>query len=125
MTEFVGLDLEMAFEEHYHEVLDLLGELFVFIFDGLKTRFAAEIETVKRQYPFPDFQYNPTARKLEYKDAVKLLRENNVEIGDFEDLRYIGILHTRVLLQRCMCITSGHIETSRLFAPAALKRNEY
>jgi len=97
MTEFVGLDLEMAFEEHYHEVLDLLGELFVFIFDGLKTRFAAEIETVKRQYPFPDFQYNPTARRLEYKDAVKLLRENNVEIGDFEDLRYVGIFYTRAL----------------------------
>jgi aspartyl-tRNA synthetase len=91
MTEFVGLDLEMAFEEHYHEVLEMLGELFVFIFDGLKTRFAAEIETVRRQYPFPDFQYNPTTTRLEHKDAVKLLRQNKVEIGDFEDLRYAQV----------------------------------
>ncbi|CAJ0846366.1 4327_t:CDS:10, partial [Entrophospora sp. SA101] len=48
MTEFVGLDLEMAFEEHYHEVLDILDELFVYIFDGLKTRYKSEIEAIKK-----------------------------------------------------------------------------
>ncbi len=88
MTEFVGLDLEMAFEEHYHEVLDILDELFVFIFNGLKSRFFSEIETVKKQYPCADFEFLPKTLRLEYKDAVKLLRENGVEIGDFEDLRY-------------------------------------
>lgn len=34
MTEFVGLDLEMAFQEHYHEVLDLFDRLFIHIFKG-------------------------------------------------------------------------------------------
>ena len=34
MTEFVGLDLEMAFQEHYHEVLDLFDKLFIHIFKG-------------------------------------------------------------------------------------------
>ncbi|CAG8623737.1 12030_t:CDS:10 [Ambispora leptoticha] len=86
MTEFVGLDLEMAFEEHYHEVLEVLDELFVFIFQGLKTKFAAEIETVKRQHKAPDFEFLPKTLRLEYKDAVKLLREKGVEIGDYDDL---------------------------------------
>ncbi len=86
MTEFVGLDLEMAFNEHYHEVLDLLGELFVFIFDGLKTRFAKEIEAVKRQYPFEEFEYLPKSLVLEYKDAVKMLKEAGVAVGDYDDL---------------------------------------
>ncbi|CAG8452675.1 14738_t:CDS:10 [Acaulospora colombiana] len=86
MTEFMGLDLEMAFEEHYHEALDILDELFVFIFDGLKTRYASEIKTVKSQYPSADFEYHPKTLRLEYKDAVQLLRENGTEIGDFEDL---------------------------------------
>ncbi|RHZ59512.1 hypothetical protein Glove_363g9 [Diversispora epigaea] len=87
MTEFVGLDLEMAFEEHYHEVLDVLDELFRFIFSGLKSRYASEIETVKRQYPSADFEFHSEKTlKLEYKDAVKLLRENGTEIGDFDDL---------------------------------------
>jgi aspartyl/asparaginyl-tRNA synthetase len=47
LTEFVGLDLEMVFEEHYHEVLELIEELFMFIFKGFESRYAKEIETVR------------------------------------------------------------------------------
>ncbi|CAG8557355.1 10087_t:CDS:10, partial [Dentiscutata erythropus] len=83
MTEFVGLDLEMAFEEHYHEVLDILDELFVFIFDGLKSRFTSEIETVKRQYPTTNFEYLPKTLRLEYKEAVQLLRDHGIEIEKY------------------------------------------
>ena len=38
LTEFVGLDLEMAFDFHYHEVLDLIGDMFVHIFKGLQAQ---------------------------------------------------------------------------------------
>lgn len=47
MTEFVGLDLEMVFEEHYHEVLEVIEEMFMFIFKGFKERYSKEIETVR------------------------------------------------------------------------------
>jgi aspartyl-tRNA synthetase len=86
MTEFIGLDLEMAFEEHYHEVLDLLGELFVSIFKGLEKKYAKEIEAIQRQYPFKDFEYLEKTLVLQYADAVKMLREAGIEIGDFDDL---------------------------------------
>lgn len=36
LTEFVGLDVEMAFKYHYHEVVQVIGELFVSIFKGLR-----------------------------------------------------------------------------------------
>ncbi|KAJ3084542.1 aspartyl-tRNA synthetase [Rhizoclosmatium globosum] len=86
MTEFTGLDMEMAFEEHYHEVLDVLGELFVFIFQGLETRYAAEIETVRKQFPFEDFKYLPKTLRLEFKEGMAMLREAGIEIGDFDDM---------------------------------------
>ncbi|RKP37047.1 hypothetical protein BJ085DRAFT_39930 [Dimargaris cristalligena] len=86
MTEYVGLDIEMAFEEHYHEVMELLGQMFVFIFDGLKQRYAAEIEAVRRQYPFEPIEYLPETLKLEYPEAVRMLREAGAEMGDFDDL---------------------------------------
>lgn len=34
LTEFVGLDLEMAFKWHYHEVLDVIGNTFTQMFRG-------------------------------------------------------------------------------------------
>jgi aspartyl-tRNA synthetase len=86
MTEFMGLDLEMAFQEHYHEVLELLCELFVNIFDGLKNQYSKELATINHQYPFPDFEYLPKTLILKFPEAIALLRENNVSIGDMDDL---------------------------------------
>lgn len=36
LTEFVGLDLEMAFKYHYHEVLNTIGDTFTQMFKGLR-----------------------------------------------------------------------------------------
>jgi len=40
LTEFVGLDVEMAFHYHYHEVIKTIGDLMVEIFKGLEARYA-------------------------------------------------------------------------------------
>ncbi|KAJ3121290.1 aspartate--tRNA ligase dps1 [Nowakowskiella sp. JEL0407] len=116
MTEFMGLDLEMAFEEHYHEVLDLFDDLFIFIFENLEKRYGKELEIVGKQYPFEKFVYLPTkgveglhggkkegcgrpgkCLRLEYKDAIALLRAAGRTIGDEEDMnteteRFLGSL---------------------------------
>ncbi|KAL7746496.1 aspartate--tRNA ligase dps1 [Sorochytrium milnesiophthora] len=86
MTEFTGLDLEMAFNEHYHEVLDLLGEMMVFIFTGIQERHARDLEIINRQFPFEPFQFLAKPLCLEYPEAVKMIREAGVEMGDEEDL---------------------------------------
>lgn len=39
MTEFMGMDLEMTIKEHYFEVLDVIGDMFFYIFKNLKSRF--------------------------------------------------------------------------------------
>ena len=85
LTEFIGLDMEMAFHEHYYEVLDVLEGLFVHIFEGLATRFAAEINTVAQQYPVRPLICRPVKR-LRFTEAVQMLREDGQTIGDFDDL---------------------------------------
>ena len=57
LTEFVGLDLEMTFNYHYHEVLEVIGDLFVNIFKGLQSMFAKEIEVVNKQFPAEPFKF--------------------------------------------------------------------
>lgn len=88
MTEFTGLDLEMAFEQHYDEVLEVLEELFVFIFTELKTRFNKEIAAVRRQFPVEEFKIPKDGKmvKLHFKEGIAMLREAGKDVDDFEDL---------------------------------------
>ncbi|XP_037088967.1 aspartate--tRNA ligase, cytoplasmic-like [Pollicipes pollicipes] len=86
LTEFVGLDLEMAFEYHYHEVVDQIGSLFTEIFKGLRDSFQTEIETVRRQYPSEPFRFLEPPLRLDFVQGVEMLREAGVEMGDEEDL---------------------------------------
>jgi aspartyl-tRNA synthetase len=86
MTEFTGLDMEMAINEHYHEVLDVLGDLFVHIFKGIESRYPRELEAVRQQYPFRPFKYLEKTLRLEWPEAIAMLRQAGVTIGDLEDM---------------------------------------
>merc|ERR1712241_1316300 len=86
LTEFVGLDLEMAFKHHYHEVVDTIGNLFTSIFRGLRDNFQDEIKAVSAQFPHEPFRFLDPPLRLEFPEAVEMLKEAGVEMGDEEDL---------------------------------------
>lgn len=86
LCEFTGLDMEMTIKEHYFEVLDVLGNMFVYIFENLEKRFRKELDTIKAQYPFEDFKCKYPVVKLHYKDGVKMLHEAGVKQGALDDL---------------------------------------
>jgi len=86
LTEFVGLDMEMAFKFHYHEVVDTIGNMFTQIFKGLRDRFQGEISTVNTQYPSEPFKFLDPPLRLEFPEAVAMLAEAGVEMGDEDDL---------------------------------------
>lgn len=46
----------MAIKEHYFEVLDLFGELFPYIFNGLEKKFARELKAINEQFEFEPFK---------------------------------------------------------------------
>ena len=78
LCEFTGLDLEMAIMEHYDEVLDVIGDLFVYMFDGLKARCGNELERIKEQHGFEDLEYLRKTLKIDYATGCKLLREAGI-----------------------------------------------
>ena len=86
MCEFTGLDIEMAIQESYHEIMDVAGELFSYMFEKLEKRFAKEIEAIKEQYPFEPFKIKKPIVKLTFQEGVELLKENGVIINPLEDL---------------------------------------
>lgn len=92
LTEFIGLDLEMAVEEHYHEVLDLLDSLFLSIFKGLKEHFKPEIEAIGKQFPADEFKWREGPEgtlRLTFKQAVDLLAEDGVDRSILDDIKYV------------------------------------
>lgn len=86
LCEFTGLDMEMTIKEHYFEVLDMLADLLVHIFNGLEKRYAKELEVVKAQYPFEDFKCKSPVVKLHFKDGVKMLNAAGFEQAPLDDL---------------------------------------
>ena len=86
LCEFTGLDLEMEFKNHYFEVLDLIGELMVFMFKNMQTRYARELAVINEQYPFEEFKCADPVFKLNFREGVKLLNEAGFKQSEFEDL---------------------------------------
>jgi len=86
LTEFVGLDMEMAFQYHYHEVLDVIGDMFTEMFKGLRDNYAKEIEAVCQQYPMEPFKFLDPPLRLEYAEGVAMLKQAGVEMDEEEDL---------------------------------------
>ncbi|TGZ32320.1 Aspartyl-tRNA synthetase, cytoplasmic [Temnothorax longispinosus] len=86
LTEFVGLDLEMAFKYHYHEVMDTIGQMFTELFKGLRDNYADDITAVGQQYPVEPFKFLEPALRLEYSQAIELLAEAGVTLGEEDDL---------------------------------------
>ncbi|XP_072763286.1 aspartate--tRNA ligase, cytoplasmic isoform X2 [Anoplolepis gracilipes] len=86
LTEYVGLDLEMAFKYHYHEVVDTIGQMFTELFKGLRDIYADDIAAVSQQYPVEPFTFLEPTLKLEYPEAIKLLAEAGVTLGEEDDL---------------------------------------
>lgn len=73
LCEFTGLDMEMEFKDHYFEVLDLIGELMVFMVTQLKARYARELATINEQYPFEEFKISDPVLKISFREGVAML----------------------------------------------------
>jgi aspartyl-tRNA synthetase len=87
LCEFHGLDLEMAINEHYYEALDLFSDLFIYIFEGLNTRFKAELEAVRAQHPFEDLVFHKPSLRITYTEGLELLKKHaGIEVPWGDDL---------------------------------------
>ncbi|KAI6645871.1 Aspartate--tRNA ligase, cytoplasmic-like [Oopsacas minuta] len=90
LTEFVGMDLEMTFKEHYHEVIEEITDTFVSIFKGLQENLSEEIATVYKQFPAEPFKFTQPSLILNYAEGVAMLKEDGITMGDEDDLSTVN-----------------------------------
>ena len=86
LCEFTGLYFEMEIKEHYFEVLDVIGEVFNYIFNGINERCKPELEAINSQYPFEPLIFLKEPLKMDYRDGCKLLAEHGFHQDVNEDL---------------------------------------
>ncbi len=86
LCEFHGLDMEMAINEHYYEVLDVFSDLFIAIFDGIGKHFRPQLEAIRAQHPFEDLVYLNPSLRITYEEGLKLLEGAGYKIPFGEDL---------------------------------------
>ncbi|CAM9907023.1 unnamed protein product, partial [Discosporangium mesarthrocarpum] len=86
LCEFTGLDFEMVIKEHYYEILDVLSELFIYIFDQLNVRCKKEIEAVRAQHPFEDLRFIRPTLRLTYQEGMQLLHDAGFDADPEDDL---------------------------------------
>ncbi|KAH9945653.1 aspartyl-tRNA synthetase cytoplasmic [Amylocystis lapponica] len=95
LTEFTGLDIEMSFDSHYSEVLDMLDDMFKFIFRGLQDKYKDEIEMVKTQYPHDDLVILDETPRLKFAEGIRMLKESGWKEEDGSELNELEDLSTR------------------------------
>jgi aspartyl/asparaginyl-tRNA synthetase len=88
LTEFTGLDLEMEFQENYHEVMGLLEDLMLFIFKELNARYRKETDLIRGVYHVDDFKLPESGKvpRIPFQEGIKMLRDAGEELGDYDDL---------------------------------------
>lgn len=76
----------------------MVSECFVCLkvfltYECFYSSFQTEIQTVNKQFPSEPFKFLEPTLRLEYTEALAMLREAGVEMGDEDDLRSGDITH--------------------------------
>jgi ergosteryl-3beta-O-L-aspartate synthase len=91
MTEFIGLDIEMAIHEHYHEALHVIDGVFKSIFHTIYTHYRPEVDAIKRYFPHEDLAWLDSTPIIPFTEGLQMLFESgfveeNGQPPKYEDL---------------------------------------
>ncbi|KUL87586.1 hypothetical protein ZTR_04551 [Talaromyces verruculosus] len=95
LTEYTGLDIEMAIEEHYHEMLETIDAVLRHIISGIYSKYRREVEAVKHQFPSDDVVLAEKTPVIPFQEAVQLLNDSGWRSEDGELVAADEDLHTR------------------------------
>ena len=81
LTEYTGLDIEMAFQHHYHETMNLMIDLLKNIFKNVYEHCRPQIEVLKQSFPHDDLVWTEETPVIPFKEGIRMLKESGWE-GD-------------------------------------------
>ena len=106
LTEYTGLDLEMAIDEHYHETLAIIDGMFKSLWKGLYEQYEEEIKLVAQFYPQERVKWLETTPCIPFADAVQMLiddgwvNEDGTPPSKYDDLATPAEAHLGTLIKQ-------------------------
>ncbi|KAM4064702.1 tRNA synthetases class II (D, K and n) domain-containing protein [Hirsutella rhossiliensis] len=84
LTEYTGLDIEMAIEHDYHEVIYVIDDFLKAVFKAVYAM--PELAEVQKRWPSKEFKYLDETLILDFIDGIKMLRDDGRDVEEEEDL---------------------------------------
>ncbi|KAL3607213.1 aspartate--tRNA ligase dps1 [Fusarium poae] len=83
LTEYTGLDLEMAIDTDYHEVISFID---IFLKEVFRTVYSSrELEVIRKRWPSKEFKWLEETLILPFSEGLQMLRDDGREV-EVEDL---------------------------------------
>ena len=88
LTEFTGLDFEMEIQNSWTEVVDMAEDLMLYIFRGIRQRYAYLMSVVQRALPDAGNFLIPEGRapRLRFAEGIQMLKDAGIEAPADEDI---------------------------------------
>lgn len=83
LTEYTGLDLEMAIDNDYHEVIWVIDDFLKSVFEAVYS--LPEIELLQKRWPSKEFKWLDQTLILDFADGIQMLRDDGRDV-EMEDL---------------------------------------
>ncbi|KAM6513989.1 aspartate--tRNA ligase dps1 [Fusarium falciforme] len=83
LTEYTGLDLEMAINTDYHEVIRLID---IFLKEDFKAVYSSrELEVIRKRWPSGEFKWLEETPIIPFSQGIQMLRDDGRDVEE-EDL---------------------------------------
>ncbi|KAJ3453847.1 hypothetical protein MRS44_018479 [Fusarium solani] len=77
VTEYIGLDLEMAIETDYHEVIQLID---IFLKEVFKAVYSSrELEVIRKRWPSGELKWLDETPIIPFSQGIQMLRDNGCD----------------------------------------------
>ncbi|KAI5463065.1 hypothetical protein BGZ63DRAFT_352126 [Mariannaea sp. PMI_226] len=83
LTEYTGLDIEMAIEYDYHEVIAILDEFLKATFRAVYSM--PEVEVIRKRWPSSEFKWLEQTPIIPFTEGIQMLRDDGRDVEE-EDL---------------------------------------
>ncbi|KAH6686640.1 aspartyl-tRNA synthetase [Plectosphaerella plurivora] len=83
LTEYTGLDIEMALINDYHEMMSVVDSTLKDIFRAVQSM--PEMKSIRERWPSEDIVFLDETPILIFKDAIQMLRDDGRDVAE-EDL---------------------------------------